>query len=113
MATRSLMGAPGVRGSLPEPSCQREAMGCDASGSNRAHARIRCAMMTPPSGGVSVDEQHKGKFSEGEETEPDSPEKERVGRFSDGEEAEPDSPEKEHVGRFSEGEETEPDSPEK
>jgi len=31
----------------------------------------------------SVDEQHKGKFSEGEETEPDSPEKERQGGFGD------------------------------
>ena len=57
-------------------------------------------------------EEHRGKFSEGEEDLPDSPEKERVGRFSDGEEELPDSAAKEHVGRFSEGEEEDPDSPE-
>ena len=32
-----------------------------------------------------------------------------IGRFSEGEEVLPDSPEKDHVGRFSEGEEAIPD----
>ena len=36
------------------------------------------------------DEEHVGRFSEGEETLPDSPEKDQVGRFSEGEEALPD-----------------------
>ena len=45
-------------------------------------------------------EEHRGKFSEGEEELPDSPAKEHVGRFSEGEEEEPDSPEKERPGSF-------------
>ncbi len=58
-----------------------------------------------------ADRDHVGRFSEGEEQLPDSPEKDHVGRFSEGEEQLPDSPEKDHVGRFSEGEEQLPDSP--
>ena len=45
-------------------------------------------------------EEHRGKFSEGEEELPDSAEKEHVGRFSEGEEDEPDSPEKDRSGSF-------------
>ena len=61
----------------------------------------------------TMEHEHVGRFSEGEEELPDSAEKERVGRFSDGEEELPDSADKEHVGRFSEGEEELPDSAEK
>jgi hypothetical protein len=43
-------------------------------------------------------EDHIGRFSEGGEVLPDSPEKDQVGRFSEGEEVLPDSPEKDPLG---------------
>jgi hypothetical protein len=44
------------------------------------------------------------RFSRGEETGPDTPEKHHIGRFSDGLEAEPEEAGgKEHIGRFDQG----------
>jgi hypothetical protein len=58
---------------------------------------------------VMHEHRSQGRFSQGQEQLPDTPEKERVGRFSDGEEQLPDTPAKEHVGEFSEGAEQIPD----
>jgi hypothetical protein len=55
-------------------------------------------------------EQHDTGFAEGEKTLPDV---EPEGRFSEGQEEFPDSPEKLVKERFSEGQEELPDSPEK
>jgi hypothetical protein len=67
------------------------------------------------------DEADAERFSEGQEREPETPEKEHLGdfaegqatdagahkteeeRFSEGQEAEPETPEKEHKGSFAEG----------
>jgi hypothetical protein len=51
-------------------------------------------------------EQRRGGFAEGEADPADYPEEEHVGRFSEGEEElGEEDPEKHHEGRFSEGEE--------
>jgi hypothetical protein len=52
----------------------------------------------------------EGRFSEGAEELPDSPEKHVEGRFSEGAEELPDSPEKHVERRFSEGIERSPTS---
>jgi hypothetical protein len=59
------------------------------------------------------DEEHVGRFSEGEEVLPeDDPEKHHHGRFSEGqEELGEEDPEKHVEGRFSEGQDDLPDEP--
>jgi hypothetical protein len=51
-------------------------------------------------------EAEEGRFSKGQETFPNSPEKHVNERFSEGQELLPDSPQKEHEGSFAEGQET-------
>ncbi len=52
------------------------------------------------------EEEREGRFSEGQELLPDSPEKHVPERFSEGQEELPDSPEKHKEGSFAEGQET-------
>jgi nucleotide-binding universal stress UspA family protein len=60
---------------------------------------------------AAVDQLHLGRFSEGIEQLPDSPDKVRRGRFSTGIEQLPDTPSKQRAGRFSEGVEKLPRTP--
>jgi hypothetical protein len=60
---------------------------------------------------AAVDQLHLGRFSEGVEQLPDSPDKIRRGRFSTGIERLPDTPSKQRAGRFSEGVEKLPRTP--
>jgi hypothetical protein len=73
------------------------------------HSMIKeVTMRTPTPDNRAVDHARRGRFSEGIEQFPDSPDKLRRGRFSTGIEQLPDTPSKHHTGRFSEGIETLP-----
>lgn len=57
---------------------------------------------------------HRGRFSEGQEEQGETPEKEHLGRFSEGQELRPQPVwSSEHAGRFSEGQELRGETPEK
>jgi hypothetical protein len=57
-----------------------------------------------------IQSMHLGRFSEGMEQLPETPDKRHVGHFSEGIEQLPETPGKRHVGRFSEGIEQLPQS---
>jgi hypothetical protein len=60
------------------------------------------------------DTTHRGRFSEGQEEQAETPEKEQLGRFSEGQELRPKPVRSsEHEGRFSEGQELRGETPEK
>jgi hypothetical protein len=61
-----------------------------------------------PDIGDEREEEHEGRFSEGQEEIPEGPEAHKRGRFSEGEEDLPETPEKDVERRFSEGQEHTP-----
>jgi nucleotide-binding universal stress UspA family protein len=99
---------------LVVPPAARLAGRGHSSGEARDWTRDRTrevSVSTGTSTEAAVDQLHLGRFSEGIEQLPDSPDKVRKGRFSTGIEQLPDTPSKQRAGRFSDGIEKLPRTP--